>query len=134
MQLERSRAKSFGQKAEMIHASKVKRRESQELLNDLMTSSIRQEVILEKLKENEKIIKCGEEELEDLIAVRNAAIIKAVYQFTADVGKRAMFINEGRIRIRNMLSNYDYSDVTHFNEDLQRLFADFSVYMERSSL
>ena len=132
MQLELSRAKSFDQKAKIIHASKVKRRESQELLHNLMTSGIRQEVILERLKENEKIIKRGEEELKDLIAIRNSAIIKAVYQFTADAGKRAMFINEGRIRVRNMLSDYDYSDVTHFNEDLQRLFADFSVYMERS--
>ena len=124
--------KTFAQKASMIHTAQLCQRENAHLLNELASSGARQEVILERLKENEKIIKRGEEELEDLIAIRNSAIIKAVYQFTADAGKRAMFINEGRIRVRNMLSDYDYSNVTHFNEDLQRLFADFSVYMERS--
>ena len=126
--------KTFAQKANMIHTAQVCRRENDHLLNVLASSGARQEVILAKLKENEKLIKIGDEELEELIATNYASLIRLINQFTTDANRRIQFIREGGSRIRSMVTNYDYSDISLFNEDLQGFLADFSAYMERSSL
>ncbi len=118
----------------MIHTAQVCRRENDHLLNVLASSGARQEVILAKLKENEKLIKIGDEELEELIATNYASLIRLINQFTTDANRRIQFIREGGSRIRSMITNYDYSDISLFNEDLQGFLADFSAYMERSSL
>ena len=128
------RPKTFAQKASMIHTAQVCRRENDHLLNVLASSGARQEVILAKLKENEKVIKIGDEELEELIATNYASLIRLINQFTTDANRRTGLIKEGGNRVRSFITNYDYSDVSHFNEDLQGFLADFSTFKERSSL
>ena len=125
--------KTFAQKARMIYLSQIKKRENEELLNLLLNSPARQETVIIRLRENEAVIKCGEKELEELIAINLSRAIREVYKHTTDAEKRKQFIKEGSRQLRHLLSNYDYSDVKHFNDDLQGFLADFSVYMERSS-
>ena len=131
MQLE---SKTFAEKAKMIHLAQIKRHENEELFTNLKEYVSRQEVLLAKVKENDQLIKSGEKELEDLIAANYAIIIKKVHQYTDNSNMRLRFLKEGRKRIREMLTNYDYSNIQHFNDDLQGVFADFLVYMEGSSI
>lgn len=131
MQLE---PKTFAEKAKMIHLAQIKRHENVELFTNLKEYVSRQEVLLAKVKENDQLIKSGEKELEDLIAANYAIIIKKVHQYTDNSNMRLRFLKEGRKRIREMLTNYDYSNIQHFNDDLQGVLADFLVYMEGSSI
>ena len=124
------KTKTFAERMRLIQLAQIKQKENDELFHKLQSSLARQEVILAKLKENEVVIKRGEKELEELIAANFGKVSKLVNQSTDDSRKRVNYMNEGNKRIRNMLTNYDYSDVSHFYEDLQGFLADFSAYME----
>lgn len=131
MMIPRVEPKTFAQRAKMIDLARTKKRENEELFHKLQNSVTGQEILLSKLKENEKLIKDGEQELEVLIAVHFTKVNKMVYQYTTDVAKRTQFLAEGKKRIRRFLCEYDYSEATHFYDDLQGVLADFFDFMER---
>lgn len=116
----------FLEKAKIIHLAQVKKQENKALFRKLeMMGANGQEVIFNQLEENNEIIDAGEKELEDLIAGNLILVLRGVYKYTSDEDKRLSLIKEGNKKMREMLTNYDYADVSDFQENVRNFLAEF---------